>query len=107
MEEQPYKEVWIHCLAQHSMFPLFLQRLIRIVAREAMGLNDGKKLGKYVRNILADLANLSEHDFDKYSLLYESADAGCLKRAALPAMLRADGTASIESLRAQLEEWIE
>jgi hypothetical protein len=107
MDEEPYKEVWIHCLAQHSMFPLLLQRLIRIVAREVMGLNDGKKLGKYARNILADLANLSEHDFDKYSLLCESDDAGCFKKAALPAMLRADGITSIESLRAQLEEWIE
>jgi hypothetical protein len=111
VDAEPYKDILIRCLAQHSMFPLLLQRLILIVAREAMGLNDGKVLGRYARQILGDLANLSEHDFGKYQRLCDSEDgAGCFQKASLPAMLRAaaDGSVtSMESLCDQLEEWME
>jgi hypothetical protein len=111
MEEEPYTDIWLYCLTQHSMFPLLLQRLIIIVAREAMGMNDGKKLGIYVRNILADLANNNykqQNGFDKHLVLCKSEDVGCFRKAAIPAMLRADGVMSvIEGLCDQLEEWME
>jgi hypothetical protein len=106
---EPYTDIWLYCLTQHSMFPLLLQRLIMIVAREAMGMNDSMKLGIYVRNILANLANndKQQNGFEKHRLLCESEDAGCFKKAAVPAMLRADGVTSIEGLCDQLEEWME
>jgi hypothetical protein len=98
------------CLTQRSMFPLLLQRLIVIVAREAMGLNDGKKVGIHVRNVLADLANDNHKQhcgFDKHLLLCENEDAGCFKKAAIPAVFQTNGVTSIESLCGQLEEWME
>jgi hypothetical protein len=102
----PSKTVFIRVLIKHTLFPLFIQRLLRIVAREVMRTPDGLDLGSFARKILADIAY--DGDDRQKSLLYSAiCDGNVYLRSAIPAMLREEGVTSAEILRKRVEEWID
>jgi hypothetical protein len=105
-EAGPSRTVFINVMIKHTLFPLLVQRLLRIVAREAMGTPDGKNLGLFARKILADIAY--DDDVALGSLLYAAVcDRNVFSRNAIPAMLREESVTSAASLRDRLEEWID
>jgi hypothetical protein len=50
-ENGPSKTVFIRVLSKHTLFPLLIQRLLRIVAREVMGTPDGLDLGRLLAKL--------------------------------------------------------
>jgi hypothetical protein len=104
-EAGPSKTVFIRVMIEHTLFPLLIQRLLHIVAREVMGTPDGKDLGSYARNILVDIA----YDDNHFETLLYAAVCGrnVFSRNAIPAMLREESITSAQSLRDRLEEWID
>jgi hypothetical protein len=107
-EEGPSRTAFIRVMIKHTLFPLLIQRFLRIVAREAMGTLDGKELGLYVRNTLADIANVDDKlKPEMYLAMCENHDNNVFSRNAIPVMLREERVASAESLRGRLEDWID
>jgi hypothetical protein len=104
-EAGPSKTVFIRVMIEHALFPLLVQRLVRLVAREAMETPDGKDLGPFVRKILADIA----YDDDPFeTFLYAAVcDRNVFSRNAIPAMLREESVTSAEILRDRLKEWVD
>jgi hypothetical protein len=104
-EAGPSKTVFINVMVKHTLFPLLVQRLLRIVAREGMGTPDGKDLGTFARKILVDIA-YDDNEFE--TLLYAAVcDRNVFSRNSIPAMLREESITSAKSLRDRLEEWID
>jgi hypothetical protein len=101
----PSGTAFIRVMIKHTLFPLLVQRFLRIAAREAMGTRDGKDLGLFVRNILAEIAYVDNKWVPKsYVALCE---INVFSRNAIPAMLREESVTSAASLRDRLEEWID
>jgi len=97
----------IHYLERHKLFPLMIQRLFRIIAREVMGMPDGKVLGKLVRNILACIADFDDKmDGVVFVAICES-DASVLSRDAVSKVLREESITSRGELLTFLEECID
>jgi hypothetical protein len=107
-QKGPSRAAFIHVLVKHTLFPLLVQRFLRIMAREAMGTLDGKDLGLFVRTILAEIAFCNDKLKAKLHLaMSENHDHNVFSRNAIPAMLREESVTSVESLRDRLEEWID
>jgi hypothetical protein len=106
-EGAPSKIAFIHVITKHTLFPLLVQRPLRIVAREATGTLDGKELGIYVRNILAKIADVDDKlKFELLNFMCENQGSNVFSRNAIPVMLRDQSATSAESLRGRLEDWI-
>jgi hypothetical protein len=107
-QEGPSKVALIHVLVEHNMFPLLIQRFFRLLAREAMGTLDGKDLGLFVRNILAEIAYGDDKlKAELHLAMCENHDHNVFSKNAIPAMLREESVTSVESLGDRLEEWID
>jgi hypothetical protein len=106
-EDGPSKTVFIRVMIKHTLFPLLIQRLLRIVAREAMGTPDGMDLGMFARNILADIAYVDDQKAMKNLLYSAMCDRNVYLRTAIPAMLREENVTSAEILLDRLKEWID
>jgi hypothetical protein len=105
-QEGPSKTAFIRVMIKHTLFPLLVQRFLRIAAREAMGTRDGKDLGAFVRKILAEIAFVDEEPKSEF-VLYIGCEYHVFPRKAIPAMLREESITSAESLRGRLGEWMD
>jgi hypothetical protein len=89
-EPEPSKRVFIRVMIKHTLFPLLVQRLLRIVAREAMRTLDGKDPGLFARKILADIAyvdfNFAEIVYLDYNFYSAMCEINLFSRNAIPAM---------------------
>lgn len=81
-------------LKRSEFYHLLVQRLLRLIAREAIGTRDGKRLGPMARKILSKLSDLfnlrqpvSKSVADK--LLNETEESPC-------GLIREDGTITAE-----------
>jgi hypothetical protein len=96
-----------HRLERHKLFPLVIQRLFRIAAREGMGTEDGKVLGRYVRTLLAHLSDLDgDLDAGRYKLLCYGNGNDVFERSALIQLLREENIKSNKDLLAFLKRII-
>jgi hypothetical protein len=102
------KAAFVHVLVKHSLFPLLIQRFFQLVARESMGTLDGKELGRYVRSILADIADVAgklRPEF--YLVMCQNNNHNVFSSSAIPHMLRVEGVTSTDNLCELLAGWID